>query len=409
MHESRAGFTATLLSDGRIFVVGGYLPLSDVAEIFEPGAKRWTKTRNISVGRIDHESVLLADGRVMVCGGYRFPDVTNLCEVYSPVTDQWTEAASMTFPRRSFSLVRLDSGEVLAVGGYDSEGQKRPYANAELYSPTANAWTTVGAISQPRSDTRAVKLAGGKVLVIGGRRPGTDEAFGTVDLFNPETRLFTAFPGLNVARRDFGVALLGDGSVLVAGGGGVGGSLKSAERYDGTRWVVVADQNVSHFGSTLTALADGKALCVGGIDSFANGVSEVYEPAANRWTQVATLKSSRYFHRAVTLNDGRVMVIGGQNRDEQTLSSTEFLVSTATVDSGVGDAGTTLDGGTSDAGAKRDGGVADGGTSSDAGSLDADVVTSPETSAVSFGSRGCNSTSLLSVMLALVLLRARRR
>ena len=74
MNEKREDHTATLLSDGRVLVVGGTSDFSSglaTAEIYDPSTGIWTLTGNLITGRRTHTAALLRDGRVIVAGGRR--------------------------------------------------------------------------------------------------------------------------------------------------------------------------------------------------------------------------------------------------------------------------------------------------------------------------------------------------
>ncbi len=64
---------------------------------------------------------------------------------------------------------------------------------------------------------------------------------------------------------------------------------------------------------TLTALADGRALAVGGWNGTALQSCEVYDPVSGAWSPTGQLNGPRTGHSAVRLNDGRVLVAGGTN------------------------------------------------------------------------------------------------
>src|SRR6185295_4708145 len=72
--------------------------------------------------------------------------------------------------------------------------------------------------------------------------------------------------------------------------------------------------NVPRRNFTLTVLADGRVLAIGGDD----GVSldpidsvEVFDPKSETWTELAALPAPRSNHTATLLKDGRVLVAGG--------------------------------------------------------------------------------------------------
>src|SRR5206468_8570873 len=112
MNVARVNHTATLLSNGEVFVAGGnnnstgYL---SSAELYNPSTGKWTLTGNMTIARTGHEAVLLPNGEVLVAGGL---DPNACCgasplasaELYNPVTGSWTATGSMTTGRESFVL-----------------------------------------------------------------------------------------------------------------------------------------------------------------------------------------------------------------------------------------------------------------------------------------------------------------
>ena len=74
MSVDRYGFTATLLRDGRVLVVGGFSAggagVQASAELYDPATGRWTVTASLRTPRRNHTATLLADGRVLVAGGF---------------------------------------------------------------------------------------------------------------------------------------------------------------------------------------------------------------------------------------------------------------------------------------------------------------------------------------------------
>jgi len=77
---------------------------------------------------------------------------------------------------------------------------------------------------------------------------------------------------------------------------------------------------------TVTRLADGRILVVGGSRSPNEHLTEVeiYNPYTESISQVAPLHTARHDHSATLLQDGRVLVIGGYNSTEQWLSDAEI-------------------------------------------------------------------------------------
>src|SRR2546425_8379929 len=71
MQVARQGHTATLLTDGRVVLVGGENTNGPVgvAEVFDPVSATFSPAGSSVIPRADHSATLLADGRVLVAGG----------------------------------------------------------------------------------------------------------------------------------------------------------------------------------------------------------------------------------------------------------------------------------------------------------------------------------------------------
>ena len=70
LNAARDAHTATLLSDGRVLVAGGFdgAPLAG-SELYDPASGTWALTGSLNIARSHHTATLLNDGRVLVVGG----------------------------------------------------------------------------------------------------------------------------------------------------------------------------------------------------------------------------------------------------------------------------------------------------------------------------------------------------
>lgn len=278
MAFARGGHTATLLHTGKVLVAGcavgpGGAGLGS-AELYDPASGTWTDTGDMVGPRcLDFTATLLPDGRVLVVGGRvlvagsRANPIVATAELYDPMTGTWTATGSMGTPRYDHAAALLPDGKVLVAGGADHPGAGCCYlATAELYDPGTGSWTPTARMVMPNGHNAAVLLADGRVLVGGytqvydtvtgswtvgnqgaGGQPmvllpdGRLFAFGngSVELYDAGTGSWAAAVGKGTPRyRDeFTATLLLDGRVLVAGGfsdnsNGAGSVLASAELYD---------------------------------------------------------------------------------------------------------------------------------------------------------------------------------
>jgi hypothetical protein len=114
-----------------------------------------------------------------------------------------------------------------------------------------------------------------------------------------------------------GPVLLDGGAVLVAGGAGAAsGSLADAALFDPDPghdvWNHADPMGTPRRLHSLTRLADGRVLAVGGLNGTTGlPTAEVYNPANGHWTGTGQLTTARWGHSATLLDDGSVVVAGG--------------------------------------------------------------------------------------------------
>ena len=92
MAEARTDFAATLLPDGRVFVVGGRSPGRTIAtaEIFDPSTGTWSSAGTMSRRRNFPTATVLADGKVLVLGGTDSSMAGGtVVDLYDPATNSW--------------------------------------------------------------------------------------------------------------------------------------------------------------------------------------------------------------------------------------------------------------------------------------------------------------------------------
>jgi hypothetical protein len=128
MKQGRSQFTAHVLPDGRVLVLGGasisaggvHVPLDQI-EAYDPKADTWTvMPYKLSTGRTWHASALVRDGTVLVMGGYNHDgkcDVTNTVDVVDPVKAAVSPFDTLTNGNTEWNAVTMLDGSVVAVGG----------------------------------------------------------------------------------------------------------------------------------------------------------------------------------------------------------------------------------------------------------------------------------------------------
>ena len=196
MKINRFRHTATLLADGRVLIAGGYSGEGRTAtsvaesELFDPSTGTFTPTGSMTTPRDEHTATLLTDGRVLIAGGYsgsygNGSDPANAlssAELYDPTTGRFSATGSMTQVRWwGHTATRLADGRVLIAGGWGSKTMD--LAAADLYNPSTGTFAATGSMTAPRIGATATLLADGRVLIAGGSDSNT--VFASADLYQP--------------------------------------------------------------------------------------------------------------------------------------------------------------------------------------------------------------------------------
>jgi large repetitive protein len=320
---ARQFHTATLLTNGKVLIAGGFTILTGVpvsgfpvhasAELYDPSTRTFTPTGNMAAARHGHTATLLPNGKVLIAGGHfavnadGLPPLTG-AELYDPSTGTFTATGAMTTGRAWHTATLLNNGRVLIAGG----GLNSPLSSAELYDPSTGTFTTTGTMSIARAFYTASLLHNGKVLIAGGRLP--DDSTANPELYDPDTGTFiltgvSAFQGV-LAQTS---SLLTNGKVLVTSEAYCWYG-DQAELYDPLTGTFTTTGNMTtlRIGGTATPLPDGKVLIAGGTAGHPEGRAELYDPFTGKFgTSNDALTQSMDGHGATLLPDGTVLLSGG--------------------------------------------------------------------------------------------------
>lgn len=316
----RSGHAAVLLRDGKVLVVGGVpaggplLPVATAsAELFDPATNVFATAGSMTVARRDgHSATVLSDGRVLVCGGFDLVSTAprSDAEIFDPRTGRFTPTGSMAQPRTRHAAVLLANGKVLVAGGQGNDG-----LSAELFDPVTGTFSSTAAMPHFRLDASAALLADGRVLMMGYQ----DAA----DTYDPTPSTFTAVgTAQTVGGLWVGPSLirLTDGRVLaVAGQESTAGSnfpslVTNGRLFDPAtdRFSLTGALVWPRAGATATRLPDGRVFVFGGEGGTAwPDRGELYDPSTGLFTPTVSAGAGRSGHTSTLLQNGKVLIAGG--------------------------------------------------------------------------------------------------
>lgn len=219
MNVARYFHTATLLSDGRVLVAGGFFGSNgstSTAEIYNPATGNWSSAGHMAEARNRHTATLLPDGTVLVASGFFFGSLTGT-EIYDPTRSTWSTAGQLIYGRCYHTANLLQDGRVLVAGGLGETSSD--VGPAELFDPATGTWSLTGSLRNPRDEHDAVLLSTGEVIVTGGEMNASrNPELRSAEIYSPRTGRWSTGGSLVTPRRLHRTVLLEDGRVLVSGG-----------------------------------------------------------------------------------------------------------------------------------------------------------------------------------------------
>ncbi len=312
----RAAHRATTLDDGRVLITGGCtqpgcggFEEGRASELFDPAAGRFRPGPRMVAARASGTATLLSDGRVLLTGGYPGEGLAaqSSAEVYDPTTDSFRAVGSMTTARADHTATVQSDGRLLLAGGTGADGA--PLASTEVFDP-ATGTSTSGPPMPGARTTHAAVTVGADVVLIGGTADLVAGLAGTVVLHDGT---WTAGPTLQVARVKHAAVRLTDEQVLVIGGStDIEGTerLASTEVLDVRTGASSAGPDLSEpqykLDGAVVELPDHRIVIAGGQRL------EVYDPRSRRLRPVdEPIRPRRSFVSASVLGADRVLVAGG--------------------------------------------------------------------------------------------------
>lgn len=331
------------------------------------GAADPTKCSLLTAARSGHSATLLNDGRVLIVGGYVDTEVTtgiwsreylDTAEVYDPNTGLFTLVGPLKTKRAFHTATKLkDSGNVMVVGGEtklnDAPG---PLQSAELFDVRANAFGKPFLLEGgARSRHTATQDSQGRILFAGGAsrlasgnpEPIVDTFATSTAWYDPTAPAATPFksgPSISKVRVDHAAVLLHTGHMMLIGG------WDGTEYLDNSLFFVYRDGQFRDVPDTalnsiridrrgaLTAVRLPQenasiVIVAGGVGpGDAPGQSVIKKTAQSVDVLLAEvhpisgeLAARRAQHCAVPVPNDGVLIIGGRGKDTTTSPETSQL------------------------------------------------------------------------------------
>jgi hypothetical protein len=270
---------------------------------------------NLTTVRTGHTATLLTNGKVLIAGGYAtlagWP-VWSSAELYDLVAGAFTPTGSMDSPRSSHTATLLPDGRVLIAGGMTvveapNGDYPPPLSSAELYDPSTGAFSATGSMEIGRSGHAATLLNNGKVLITGGSGDASAE------LYDPSSGTFSAAGNMAAVRDPSLAVLLPNGKVLIEGGGNGCFALPQPELYDpvtGAFTLTGPSANPDLYPMTATLLLDGTVLTTMNVPCDVGNGAEIYNPATGAFTAANSLPGASEGFLAKLLPNGQVFLHG---------------------------------------------------------------------------------------------------
>ena len=315
MTAARAAHQATLLPNGEVLLSGGCGGHCDQtlasSERYDPQRRQFRRAAALTTARSSHSAIALGDGRVLIAGGWAGDTVTASAELYDPVYDRFEPLPPMQVARAGATAALLPDGRVLLAGGQNS--QLEPVDAVEIFDPVQRRFVRAATLTHARMNHVAVALADGRVLLIGGRQSRRGPMLASAEWFEPKTDRWQLTGNLQTGRHKHAAVRLADGRVLVVGGSDGKddrGRFASSELFDPISGQFSPGPTMHwprfKIMQALVALADGRALIVGGASQIEQFVpTPRFEPLAGSLDYAPELAT------ATVLKTGEVLLAGG--------------------------------------------------------------------------------------------------
>ncbi len=312
------------LADGNVLAFDGWQQ-PEPTYVWNPTTQAFTST-NAPDSIFCSGMAQLPNGEVMTVGGYGALTTGNIgivdTTVFNPATGTWSRVANMHTPRWYPDVTELANGDYVVISGNSTNANT--WANTpEVYDPTTNTWTELTKVSTSQIHEEeypfSYLLPSGEVFTIG---PSEDLSFE----LNVANQTWTQVGGTSGITNGSSV-MYRPGKILYSGGApsvtSTTNSVANTAIVDLTaatpKWQQIAPMHYDRVYHTLTMLANGEVLAVGGEatsdqEIVTSGVlpTEIWNPATEKWSPAAPIAAARNYHStAMLMPNAKVLIAGG--------------------------------------------------------------------------------------------------
>lgn len=366
MKLPRAGHSATLLKNGKVFIAGGFghtqqvtspptrLALSET-ELFNPATNMFETAREMAVAngqqklpKAFHTATALVSGQVLLWGGESYSGGTAntvspaaIILIYDPDENAYGVALARkppepaAIPRTKHKALLDKNGKVLIVGGETRTAGLVPVDQVEWFDPATNDYKVVGGVALPRLGPALALVKGGELVAVAGGTDGSamvnEVVYFKWEATGFKREMLAAPPRLaSPGRRGAAAATLRQGLDLVVLGGYSDPDPLKVTPVGSSEIVVTATSAVGagptvggRGDSCATQLPDGSLIAIGGLavdipgaKGRSDGSSVILKSTGTGTAQAFSgpdLAVPRYLHTCTALRDGSVLVLGGLN------------------------------------------------------------------------------------------------
>lgn len=285
---------------------------------------RFGATAGPDVARSDAVAFAWGDG-ALIAGGSNAGAPLATTESYDAAAARFSAGPSLATPRAGARAVALAGGMVLLVGGAAKGAPAVEVLSAAHTTPEP------AGVAPELVEHAAAATGDGRVVVAGGRLAGapTDGAW----IIAQAGASVEPLPPLKRARARLTVtSASGDpfAPLFVIGGVDAAGPVAEVELFDpltetfALAGIKLAQPRSEH---TVTRLPSGLLLVVGGVDAAGAplATAELIDPLGRAARSVALLRSARSRHAATLLASGRVLVSGGVDAAGSAIADAEIF------------------------------------------------------------------------------------